>query len=143
MGRFTKILLYALFLIVFAACHHGVSHRDIAAIDELEAGWGVKVLAIRLSANGYLLDFRYKVIDAEKAAPLFSREIKPYLLDQASGAVFGVPSSPKVGSLRQTRPPVAGKNYFIMFANPANYVKKGSKVSVVIGDLKIENLTVE
>lgn len=143
MGHFTKILSCIFFLVIFTACHHEVAHYELEGASELESRWGVEFLAIRLSAEGYLLDFRYKVIDAEKAAPLFSREIKPYLLDQASGSVFGVPSSPKVGSLRQTRPPVAGKNYFIMFANPDNYVKQGNKVSVVIGDLKIENLTVE
>lgn len=116
---------------------HPVESRNI------EEKWGIKVLSMRLTAGGYMLDFRYRVGDAPKASPLFSRKINPYLIDQASGAKFMVPESPKVGALRQTKEPVAGKNYFIMFANPGKYIKKGSKVTVVIGDLKAENLAVE
>ena len=109
----------------------------------LEEKWGVKVLSIRHSAGGYMLDFRYRVLDPEKALPLFDRKIKPYLVDEATGAVFAVPEPPKVGALRSTRKPQPEKNYFVMFANPGRYVKKSSKVSVVIGDFRAENLTVE
>ena len=105
--------------------------------------WGVKVLRISLSAEGYMLDFRYRVLDAEKAAPLFDRKNKAYLVDQVSGAKFQVPESPKVGALRTTRPPERDKVYFIIFGNPERYVKKGNKVTVMIGDIKIENLVVE
>jgi len=110
---------------------------------DINEKWGIKALSMRLSAGGYMLDFRYRVTDAEKASPLFSRAIKPFLIDQATSAKFLVAESPKVGALRQTRKPKADKNYFIIFANPGNYVKKGSKVTVVIGELKIEDLVVE
>ena len=90
-----------------------------------------------------MLDFRYRVLDPEKALPLFDRKIKPHLVDEATGAVFAVPEPPKVGALRSTRKPQPGKNYFVMFANPGGYVKKNSKVSVVIGDFRAENLVVQ
>ena len=90
-----------------------------------------------------MLDFRYRVIDAVKALPLFDRKTKPYLIDQASGAKFLVAESPKVGALRQTRKPVADRNYFIIFANPGKYVKKDGMVTIIIGDFKAENLTVQ
>lgn len=109
----------------------------------LQERWGIKIIGLRQSANGYMLDFRYRVLDPEKAAPLFDRKTKPHLIDQATGAQFIVPEPPKVGALRNTRKPVANKNYFVMFANPGNYIKKGSKVTVVIGDFKAENLIVE
>jgi hypothetical protein len=57
--------------------------------------WGVKVEGIRLSAADYMLDFRYRVIDPEKAKPLLSRQVKPYLVDQESGAKLIVPAPPK------------------------------------------------
>jgi hypothetical protein len=90
-----------------------------------------------------MLDFRYRVLDAEKAAPLFDRKQKAYLIDQATGAKFLVPESPKVGAMRTTRPPKQDKNYFIIFVNPGRYVKQGNKVTVVIGDFRAENLIVE
>ncbi len=110
---------------------------------DLEKQWGIRPVMLLLSSGGYMLDFRYHVTDADKAAPLFSRQIKPYLIDEASGAKFFVPETPKVGALRQTRRPVAGKNYFIIFGNPAKYVKRGSKVTVMLGDAKIEHLVVQ
>jgi hypothetical protein len=108
-----------------------------------EHAWGIRIVSLKQSGEGYLLDFRYHVIDPEKALPLFDRSSKPYLLDQATGARFLVPESPKVGALRTTRPPRKGKNYFIIFANPDRYVKKGNKVSVVIGEFKAENIVVQ
>ena len=112
--------------------------------DSVEKKWGIHPLSIRLSAGGYMLDFRYHVIDADKAAPLFSLQIKPYLIDQASGKQFFVPETrQKVGSLRQTRKPYPDRNYFIIFGNPGSYIKKGSPVTVVIGDLTLKDLVVQ
>jgi hypothetical protein len=120
------------------------SGADVAPDNaSIEEKWGVKVLGISLTADGYMLDFRYRVLDPEKAKPLFDRQSKPYLIDEATGAMFVVPEPPKVGALRTTRPPKADRNYFIIFANPGRYLKKGHKVSVVNGDFKAEHLVVE
>jgi hypothetical protein len=104
--------------------------------------WGIEILGIRQSAAGHMLDFRYRVVDSEKAAPLFARQTKPYLIDQASGKVLAVPNMAKVGPLRSSNPPQAGRTYWMFFGNPG-LVKAGSKVSVVIGDFKVEDLTVQ
>ena len=49
----------------------------------------------------------------------------------------------KMGSLCQkTREPIANQIYFILFSN-TRVVEPGSKVTVVIGDFKGENLIVE
>ena len=114
-----------------------------ASLGQVEERWGIRPLSIRQTAEGYMLDFRYRIIDAEKAAPFFSPKIKPYLIDEASGAVMAVPNVPKVGSMRSTRKPVNDKNYAILFANPQMYIKPGRKVTVVIGDFKAEHLVVE
>lgn len=112
--------------------------------ESLAAQWGVEVTAVRLSANGYLVDFRYKVLDPDKAVKLSDRHAKPYLLDPETGAKLVVPKSPKIGPLRQTaQKPEAGRVYFTLFANVGKVVKRGSKVTVAIGDCRVENLTVE
>ena len=104
--------------------------------------WGIKELGIRLSAAGYMLDFRYKVLDPEKASLLLQRQAKAYLIDQTTGKKLGVPRT-KLGPMRQTSvKPIADREYFILFSNPG-VVKPGSKVTVVIGDFRIENLIVE
>lgn len=100
-------------------------------------------MALRLTAGGYMLDFRYRVLDSEKAAPLFERRVKPVLIDKRSGAQFMVPVLGKVGPLRPSNPPQGNRNYFVLFANPGKFVKPGSEVSIVIGDFKVEHLKVE
>jgi hypothetical protein len=111
----------------------------------LEKTWGIKPLSLRQTAGGTMLDFRYLVVDAKKALPLFDRKLKPYLVDTSTGMAQGVPEETKLGALRSSprNPPVAGKQYFIFFSNGYGTVKKGSKVTVVIGDCKVENLAVD
>jgi len=109
----------------------------------MEEQWGIKIQGVRLSAAGYMLDFRYRVLDPEKAANLNNRRIKPHLLDEESGAKLIVPSPPKVGPLRTSNRAMADRTYFILFANPAKFVKAGKKVTVVIGDFRTGKLTVE
>jgi len=105
---------------------------------------GIKVEALRWSADGYMLDFRYRVVDPEKALLIMDRSVKPYVIDEASGARFLIPSSPKVGPMRQTtRRPEAGRMYWLLFANPAKYIKPGNQVTVVVGDYRLEHLVVE
>ncbi len=110
---------------------------------ELRDKWGIEVLSLRRTAGDFMVDFRYRVHDAEKAAPLFDGQTHPCIIDEATGAKFIVPDPPKVGQLRTTRKPVADKNYFMIFANPGQLMKAGSKISVIVGDLKIEHLTLE
>lgn len=114
------------------------------AEESLADRWGIQITGLRLSARGNMVDFRYKVLDADKAATLSDRESKPYLLDQASGNKLLVPKTPKIGPLRQTaQKPEVGKVYFVLFANPNKVVKAGSKVTVALGDFQTTNLTVE
>ena len=104
----------------------------------------IEVLSLRLTAGNYMLDFRYRAVDPERASILFDRQTKPYLIHENTGAKFLIPAPAKVGPLRQTtNKPVAGKSYFMMFANPGQYVKAGDKVTVVVGEFRIEHLTVE
>lgn len=113
------------------------------AAESLRERWGIEIVALRESAAGYMLDFRYKVLDPAKAAPLFERKIKPYLIDEATGAKFQVPVPPKTGALRTTYPPKAGRTYFMFFANPGKYIKPGSRVTVVVGDFRADGLIVQ
>ena len=106
---------------------------------------GIRVEALRLSAAGYVLDFRYRVVDPAKAAPLLDGKQRPYLLD-GRGAKLGVPDTPILGSLRQTSR--NGKvslnhSYFVLFANPGRYLRSGDRVTLVVGDARLPDLRVE
>jgi protein SCO1/2 len=111
-------------------------------LSEVEQRWGIRILGVRLTASGYMMDFRYYVADAAKAAPLFTRGLQPVLQDEASGSKFIVPTPPKTGPLRSTNYPQTGRTYFMFFANPAKFVKPGRTVTVTIGEFRVEHLTV-
>jgi hypothetical protein len=114
-----------------------------ARVDAMVERWGIESRGIRRTSGGFMLDFRFRVLDAAKAAPLFDRATKPYLLDPATGAKFMVPSPPKTGPLRTSEPPREGIVYWMFFANPGRYLGPGAEVTVVIGDFRAENLVVE
>ena len=109
----------------------------------LKEKWGVEITSLRRTANGHMLDFRYKVLDADKAAALFVRKTKPNLIHQASGKVLAVPNAGKVGPLRNSDAPKEGRIYWMFFGNAGDLVKAGDKVTVAIGDFRAEDLVVE
>ncbi len=106
--------------------------------------WGVDNFRVRLTSAGYMLDVRYRVFDKTKAKPLFSRKLRPFAIEEASNVKYGVPASPKVGFLRQAPTHIKeNKEYFLMIANPGKRLKSGDKLTLVIGDFRIEHLTIE
>lgn len=114
------------------------------AVENPGEPWGIEVLGIRRSAADYMLDFRYRVLDADKAAYLMDRKIQPQLLVEKTGQVLRVPVSAKIGPLRQSpKYAKAERQYFMFFANPGRSVKAGDKVTVMIGDFKAAHLIVE
>jgi hypothetical protein len=90
-----------------------------------------------------MLDFRYRVINAQKALPIFDRATRPLLIHEATGAKFPVMSGPKTGPLRNSNFPREGRGYFILFVNPAKTVRPGDSVSVRIGDFVAQHLIVQ
>lgn len=149
-GKYLLQLMVTFFVLWSGAAFGGTAAMPPGAADELpaadfsavEENWGIRVEGIRQSAAGYMLDFRYRVLDPEKAAPLFDRKTKPYLIDQASGKKFQVPNPPKTGPLRSSNPPQADRVYAIFFGNPGTYIRPGSMVTVVIGEFMAEDLVV-
>lgn len=112
--------------------------------DETAGRLGIEIVGVRLSAAGYLLTFQYRILDSEKVLPWVDANAKAFLLDQATGDKFYVPSTAKIGALRQTtRNPLVGRTYFIMFKNTGRAVTAGKMVTVAVGDYELRDLTVE
>lgn len=105
--------------------------------------WGIEVVGVHLVSAGYMLEFQYHVLDAAKAKTFADRRNKPYLVDQKTGAKVMVPSPQKIGTLRNSGNLEAGRNYWIMFANPGRMIKAGNKVNVVVGEFQAKDLVVE
>lgn len=133
--------------LALAACATGPAPAGpVATEGPTESDYGIRVESLHLSAAGSMLDFRYRVLDPVKAAPLLDAKLKPYLVDAARGARLGVPESPVLGRIRQTarnQHILTNRTYFIMFGNPGKALRSGDKVTLVLGDLKVTDLRVE
>jgi hypothetical protein len=109
------------------------ARKNISATP-MKREWGIEVLDVHQTSAGYMLQFRYRVLDPKAAKMLFDRKIKPYLVDATTGAKVIVPSPDKIGQLRNVNPPEVGRTYWMLFANPAKMIKVGSQVSIHIGN---------
>ncbi|WP_316369336.1 hypothetical protein [Candidatus Thiodiazotropha sp. CDECU1] len=108
--------------------------------------WGIELISLRLTAAGYMIDFRFRVLDVEKSKPFFDHRIKPHLVVERSNAKLPIPMAAKVGGFRTTnrgqniKP---NKTYYMVFGNPDAHVKSGQKVTMVIGGFKAKHLKVQ
>lgn len=136
-------LLIACQLMACASSNSLKMEDKAASVKALETTWGIHPEALRITANGHMVDFRYRVLDPEKAVNLMHRGDDAYLIDQATGTKLPVPVT-KVGQLRGTgTKPQAGRVYPVIFTSGGGIVKQGSLVTVVLGDFRAEDLIVE
>lgn len=124
-----------------------VSRALAKNLEDFEKQWGIKLLGVRWTAAGYLLDMRLRVLDADKAFPLLKRHVKRYIVVEKSSAVLEVPFTQKLGSLKSTvrtsNMVKKDRTYNALFANPGKHVQPGDKIALVIGNFMVENLVVQ
>lgn len=105
--------------------------------------WGIDSLGVKYAESGELLRFNYRVIDTRKAAPLNDKKLEPALIAPRARVKLTIPSLEKVGQLRQSVPPEAGKVYWMAFSNKGRPVRPGDRVNIVIGNFHADNLLVQ
>jgi hypothetical protein len=107
------------------------------------AVWGVDSLSVKLAESGELVRFTWRVVDPDRAKVLSDKRLQPALVDPRAGVSLVVPTMEKIGALRQSQSPEAGKSYWMVFSNKGRLVKRGDRVSVVIGEFRADGLGVD
>jgi hypothetical protein len=93
---------------------------------------GVEVVSLRRTAEGRMLDFRFRVLDPEKASPVLLRSTPAYLVDEATGATLEITET-RMGKMRQnTWKPEKGRVYWMLFQTAGRRLAPGDKATVVI-----------
>jgi hypothetical protein len=105
--------------------------------------WGIDDLKVRSTNSGNLIRFSYRVVNVELAQVLNDKRNTPAMVSQRARVVLQVPMMEKVGPLRQSMPPEAGKEFWMVFSNKGNYVKPGDRVDVLIGSFHADGLMVD
>jgi hypothetical protein len=108
-----------------------------------EGVWGVDSLTVKYTESGEIIRFSYRVLEPEKAAGLNDKKSEPSLIDPQAGVKLVIPELEKVGKLRQSSTPIAGKQYWMAFSNSGRRVRPGDRVDVEIGNFRAQGLVVE
>jgi hypothetical protein len=114
-----------------------------SARDHYSLVWGVEDLSVKVVESGEIVRFGYRVLDPDKARMLNDKKNKPSLIDPQAGVRLMVPTLEKVGQLRQSTSPEAGKVYWMAFSNKGRHVKPGHRVNITIGNFHADDLIVE
>lgn len=126
---------------VTPSTHH--DSRSQRAAMMYRALWGIEDLRAQLTSSGALVRLSYRIFDQRKAAALNDDKNTPYLIVQKTGAKLEVPTTEKVGTLRQTARPENGREYWMVFTNSARMVNAGDRVDIQIGRFRANGVTVE
>ena len=100
---------------------------------------GVRPVHVAVTGGGGLIDLRYQVVDAEKATAAHDPKRPPSLIDEASGK----PINQTWMGHSHTRAFHAGTSYFELLINSRGRLEHGSRVTLVMGDARLEHVRVE
>jgi hypothetical protein len=100
---------------------------------------GVRLVRVAVTGGGGLLDLRYQVVDPNKAVAIHESQTPPAIIDERTGLVL---DRLLMGHAHQgeLKPAVS---YYLVFENTGNWVRRGSKVTVLLGDAQVEHVVVK
>ncbi len=114
---------------------------DLISAQTLADQYGVRVNLIAVTAAGGLVDFRLKILDAEKAGLLLQESSDiPTLLVGDGIAVLTAPED-STGQLLSSLEDDG--NVFLMYPNVGSAVKPGMPVTVQFGEIRLEPISVQ
>jgi hypothetical protein len=112
--------------------------RPAVSTEGLVQRSGVKITQVALTGGGGLIDLRYKVIDPNKAHALHEPRTPPALVDERTGLVIDQLLMNHSHS-GEFKPAVT---YYLVFENIGNWVHRGSRVTVLLGNAQVEHVVV-
>jgi hypothetical protein len=112
--------------------------RPVVSEDGLAERSGVRITRVAMTGAGGLVDLRFQVVDPTRAQALHDADTPPALIDEASGLVVQslLMDHAHSGPFRQ------GATYYYVFNNPGNWVDRGHRVTVLLGDAQVEHVVV-
>lgn len=113
------------------------SGTEAVTAQEFAAHTGITMSLLGVTAQGGMIEFRYQVVDPDKASLLLHQDDKrPILVAEDSGATLAMLSRPH----NHKADLKAGGTYFFMMANSHNAIHDGTKVTVIVGDVRLEHV---
>ncbi len=115
------------------------SNAQVLTAEQLGSQYGIRFDLVAVTASGGLVDLRFTVLDQEKAVALFhTTDTAPALYLEQSGIVLRT----KKGMSHHLSL-VTGGRYFMLFSNAGGVVQAGTRVSVVVNDVRLAPVVAE
>jgi hypothetical protein len=113
--------------------------RPSVAAPGLAERSGVRLVRVAVTGDGGLLDLRYQVVDPSKAVAVHEAQTPPAIIDERTGLVLNrlLMGHAHHGVLK---PAVS---YYLIFENTGNWVRRGSEVTVLLGNAQVEHVVVK
>ena len=99
---------------------------------------GVRLTRVAVTGDGGLLDLRFQVVDPDKAAAIHDQATPPAIVAEDSGLFLD-------GLLMghsHSGPFKTAVTYYLLFENDGNLVDRGSRVTVLLGDVQVQHVVV-
>ncbi|CAN7153019.1 hypothetical protein LJR027_000070 [Terrabacter sp. LjRoot27] len=113
------------------------SGTDLVDTQQFAAYTGVNLTLLGVTAEGGMIEFRYQVVDPDKASLLLHQDDRrPILVAEDSGVTLAMLSRPH----NHKADLKAGGTYFFMMANTRNAIHDGTKVTVIVGGVRLEHV---
>ena len=112
--------------------------RPVVDADGLVQRTGVRIRRVALTGGGGLLDLRFQVVDPDRAHSMHDEATPPALVDEHTGLVL---SHLLMGHAHGDafKPAVT---YYLVFENTGDWVRRGGKVTVLLGNAQVEHVVV-
>jgi hypothetical protein len=112
----------------------------LVTTEGMAAKYGIDVTMIGVTAAGGMVDFRYQVVDPDKADQVVhDLDLFPKMVNEETGATLVLRSLPHSHNQKLD----LGGNYFFLVPNAQNAMHPGDSVTLVVGDLRLEHVIVE
>lgn len=106
------------------------------ASPEIEEKFGVRFTFLAVTADGGMVELRYRVVDEGKAANFgHYSETAPMIIAEDTGKVVDV----TIMGLHNHRVE-PGRMYYVLYRNTENALATGRPATIAIGDLKLEHV---
>ncbi len=99
---------------------------------------GIKIVSVSVVMAGGMIDLRYQVVDPDKAVIVHDEENPPGFIHEATGQLINTPYHDH--SIFEAHTAI---NYHELIMNPGGVLKSGDKISVLIGETRLEHVVVQ
>lgn len=128
-----KAAIWGVLFFLLHSCAPKPAVRPTEAVPQIE------LVSCRLAASGELVDVQFRI--REKGI-LDLQPANTYLVEEATGERFYIVRLQRIGPIAGVSEPRTGAVQYLVFKNREGKLRPGSRVTIVIGDAKLEQVVV-